>query len=969
MARFQEPAVPCELAATRPRNTRIRYHQLLRSTFVILGTLAMCTGAPAATTAEIRLSPSDTAGLAVAFHAADGHPLSDAEPLLRWNDAPPATSTRGPDGAWTLRWPDSDLVATVAAPEPLAGGAQLALTLENQGESPQAGVLLPPLTEPLRADPARVSPQHLLIQRPDVAIGTLGWMKTWLPREFWPDIVALKPAAGADLMLTAVLVNASRANQLELAPGAVHTATLYLSAIPGDRNAALRELYRVRGGYRVEPASYDMSDYHSEDLAWVSDVVAAWITWSWDVDVMDPRTGEYRLSESLAAAEQQIGGYDIYMFWPFWPRAGLDPRFQFDHFEDMPGGLAGLRQEIQQARDAHGTRFIIAHCIWSETARDGSPAVVSASHRRLVETAVALDADGVIMDVSSTTPAEVRKLARAAGRDLMPYAEFDPNWEQSQTNLMGRIHDGHPMPAFNLKRYMLPHHQQLRVCNPGLNGPLWERDFTLSLFNGHGIEINHLLGQDLPASKPAFELLAPIFDLLRTNRASFRSPDWQPFIESRNPHVWINRWPTATKTLYTLLCATPAGHAGPLLTLELEPGEHVVDLWRQRPAEVETVDGKTVVSYTLPPYIAGRANGTGDYTVGCLAVLPQRLSVELDRGQLTVNVTDPQPGETVEIWRHRFDPAQEPTTAPAAPEMQWNLLDIFGQHTNEAVVVRLRDADGQLVDLTAVPEANERFLAIDPPTRTAPVKDDNPPAGMLRIDAPPFDYVVQLTAPVWQPTYNQGAGFHAGPPSEPQRVELRPFWIDRYPVTNAEFKTFLDATGYRPEHPAKFLAHWNGDAPPPELADHPVVYVSYADATAYATWAGKRLPTEEEWQAAAGGASDQPWPWGEEPPSAERCNFEVGATTPVGAHPAGASPFGVEDLVGNVWQWTAPRYRSTHAQVVFLRGGSWYQTPGMWFVRGGPRPINDHQPLPLFGPAMNRLATVGFRCVQDARPE
>jgi len=957
------------LAAIGPQGTRIRHRHLLHSTFIILGTLAMCTGAPVSAATEIRLSSNDTAGLAVAFHDADRRPLADAEALLRWNDAPPAETTRSADGGWLLRWPESNLVATVAAPEPLPGGAQIALTLENQGESHQTGVLLPPLTEPLRSDPARVSPDHLLIQRPEVAIGTLGWMKGWLPREFWPDIAAFKPADKPDWMLTAVLVNASRANRLELAPGATHAATLYLSAIAGDRNAALSEIYRTRGGYRVDPGSYDMSEYQSEELAWVSDVVAAWITWSWDVDVMDPRTGEYRLSEALAAAEKQFGGYDIYMIWPFWPRAGLDPRYQFDHFEDMPGGLAGLREVIQQARAEHGTRFIIAHCIWSETARDDSPAAVSASHRRLVETAVALDADGVIMDVSAVTPLAVRERARAAGRDLMPYAEIDPNWEQSQTNLMGRIHDGHPMPAFNLKRYMLPHHQQLRVCNPGLNGPLWERDFTLSLFSGHGIEINHLLGQDLPASNPAFALLAPIFDLLRTNRASFRSTDWQPFIASRNPHVWINRWPTATKTLYTLLCATPAGHQGPLLELVPNPGEHVVDLWRQRPADVETVDGKTVVSYTLPPYIAGRASGTGDYTVGCLAVLPQRLSVDLDRGELTVNVADPQPGEMVEIWRHRFDPAQTPTTVPAAAELQWNLLELFGQHTNEAVVVRLRDEDGQLVDLAVVPEANERFLAIDPPARTTPVDESDPPAGMVRIDAPPFDYVVQLTAPVWQPTYNQGAGFHAGPPSAPRRIALRPFWIDRYPVTNAEFKAFVDATGYQPEHPAKFLAHWKGAAPPAELADHPVVYVSYGDATAYADWAGKRLPTEEEWQAAAGGATGQPWPWGAKAPSAERCNFEVGATTPVDAHPAGASPFGVADLVGNVWQWTAPRYRSTHAEVVFLRGGSWYQTPGMWFVRGGPRPINDHQPLPLFGPAMNRLATVGFRCVQDARRE
>jgi formylglycine-generating enzyme required for sulfatase activity len=87
----------------------------------------------------------------------------------------------------------------------------------------------------------------------------------------------------------------------------------------------------------------------------------------------------------------------------------------------------------------------------------------------------------------------------------------------------------------------------------------------------------------------------------------------------------------------------------------------------------------------------------------------------------------------------------------------------------------------------------------------------------------------------------------------------------------------------------------------------------------------------------------------------------------VDAHPAGVSPHGVEDLVGNVWQWTASLMDNGRHTIVFVRGGGWYRTPeGIWWVRGGPRPVTDHFPLPLFGPAMNRFSTVGFRCVKDA---
>ena len=116
---------------------------------------------------------------------------------------------------------------------------------------------------------------------------------------------------------------------------------------------------------------------------------------------------------------------------------------------------------------------------------------------------------------------------------------------------------------------------------------------------------------------------------------------------------------------------------------------------------------------------------------------------------------------------------------------------------------------------------------------------------------------------------------------------------------------------------------------------------------------------------AAGGADARPWPWGAEwDPS--RTNPGGKGAEPVGAHPSGASPYGVEDLVGNVWQWTASLMDNGRHLTVMLRGGSWYRPPkGRWWVPGGPRRITENYPLPLAGPAMNRLATVGFRCVKD----
>ncbi len=138
-------------------------------------------------------------------------------------------------------------------------------------------------------------------------------------------------------------------------------------------------------------------------------------------------------------------------------------------------------------------------------------------------------------------------------------------------------------------------------------------------------------------------------------------------------------------------------------------------------------------------------------------------------------------------------------------------------------------------------------------------------------------------------------------------VHLDAFYMDRTPVTNRQFRTFLEVTGYRPEDSSagRFLAHWPRGEMPKELADHPVVFVSWFDAKAYAAWAGKRLPTEAQWEKAARGPDGRKYPWGRGEPTPTRANFgkQHRSTVSVGSFPEGVSPYGVHDLAGNVWEW------------------------------------------------------------------
>jgi serine/threonine-protein kinase len=149
-------------------------------------------------------------------------------------------------------------------------------------------------------------------------------------------------------------------------------------------------------------------------------------------------------------------------------------------------------------------------------------------------------------------------------------------------------------------------------------------------------------------------------------------------------------------------------------------------------------------------------------------------------------------------------------------------------------------------------------------------------------------------------------------------VLLDHFYLARYPVTNRQFQRFVEATGYRPSDAEahRFLHHFRNGRCPPELAEHPVVFVSWTDARAYCRWAARRLPSEAEWEKAARGSDGNKYPWGRDEPTPELANFgqaraksypptasDGDGTSPVTAFPHSASPYGIEGMAGNVFEW------------------------------------------------------------------
>jgi serine/threonine-protein kinase len=199
-------------------------------------------------------------------------------------------------------------------------------------------------------------------------------------------------------------------------------------------------------------------------------------------------------------------------------------------------------------------------------------------------------------------------------------------------------------------------------------------------------------------------------------------------------------------------------------------------------------------------------------------------------------------------------------------------------------------------------------------------------------------------------------------------VMLDAFWIDQTEVTNAMYAQCVSDRGACNEPADKgsdARSSYYGNS---EFDDYPVIHVYWNDAKTYCEWAGRRLPTEAEWEKAARGDTAFTYPWGNVEPRNDLLNFNnaEGDTTEVGVYPKGASPYGALDMAGNVWEWVADWYDNTYyasspevnpsgpssGEFRVLRGGSWWDFAGA-DVRSTLRGWND----PSFA-----LIDIGFRC-------
>jgi len=256
----------------------------------------------------------------------------------------------------------------------------------------------------------------------------------------------------------------------------------------------------------------------------------------------------------------------------------------------------------------------------------------------------------------------------------------------------------------------------------------------------------------------------------------------------------------------------------------------------------------------------------------------------------------------------------------------------------------------------------------------------------------PRDGMIRLYVPAGE--FIMGSNISGYPNEAPQHiVYIDAFWIDQTEVTNAMFSRFVQETGYQTDAERlgtgtildflqggnPWVAEESGvnwrypHSPSDDISDldlRPVVQVSQNDAVAYCSWAGRRLPTEAEWEKAARGTQNRPYPWGDTEPGPGLLNFNrlVGHLTDVGSYLAGASPYGALDMLGNAYEWVSDWYDSgyynrspasnppgsTSGGTRVIRGGAWNY--GLDWTR-----VTSRSKLE----ATTRVENLGFRCAQD----
>ena len=514
-----------------------------------------------------------------------------------------------------------------------------------------------------------------------------------------------------------------------------------------------------------------------------------------------------------------------------------------------------------------------------------------------------IGADGVNGDTYSGVPRSFRTASDATGHPLAFEPEGYPDSDEMlDWDNLSWGYWKYPFIPSISRGKWLEPRHMVHVCDR------WNKDKTNNLqfafFNGVGYESwENVWGIWNGIVPRDEEAIRRIAKIERRFADYLVSPGWEPHAPTVQYGVFASRWPLANRTLWTIVNRTANNIHGPQLQVPVQAGMRYFDLWNGK--QINAENGS--LSFPIEAF-------------GFAAILAQSDAADAAGTAFLSEM------------------AQLSAKPLSSFSKSWEFL----------------------------PQLQVRVAATAPATSTPPGMVPIPanPAWRFEVHGIEIEGGDDIGVDVQYPWEDSPRRYHSHP------VKMHAFFMDRYPVTNQQFAAFLAATRYHPADDHNFLRDWTGARYPAGWDNKPVTWVSLEDARAYASWAGKRLPHEWEWQYAAQGASHRVYPWGDTacdacvpPPEHGR---ELRAPTDVDAFPKGASPYGVMDLIGNIWQWT-DEYQDQHTRAAILRGGGYYRPGGSRWYFPSAYKLDEHGKYLLMAPSKDRAGTLGFRCVKDAQ--
>jgi len=618
----------------------------------------------------------------------------------------------------------------------------------------------------------------------------------------------------------------------------------------------------------------------------------------------NPKEHKYTVDKYLNDLKKRYGGIDAVLIWPTYPNLGIDNRNQLDMIRSMPGGLPGVTKMINEFHQ-RGVRVFFPMMMWDQGTRKPNKPWPEAIAGLMAK----IGADGINGDTQWGVAQAFVQASEKTGHPLVFEPELGIGYPEAVTyDLMSwgevGIMPSKIVPSIDRAKWLEPRHM-VNLCDRWAKSKV--NDLQLAFFNGYGYESwENVWGIWNGITPHDGEMLRRMATLERALAKYLVSRQWQPFYPMSNYRVFASRWPLGNNTVWTIVNRNDYNIKNAKIVVPYHKGLRYFDLYHGKQLFPD-IKGKTA-------QLSFKIESKG---LGCILAIQGPMDSAVSKLISTMKQLTSKPLNSY--------------------SSQWKVL-------------------------------KQHFILY---SHVAP--PHHAPKGMIKIPAGEFNFKVhgieiegngRKGVDIQYPWENSPRQYHQ------KMIYVKSFWIDKYPVTNRQFKKFLDATGYHPVDTLNFLRDWKNGTYPKGWGNRPVTWVSLEDAKAYAAWTGKRLPNEWEWQYAAQGKDGRLYPWGNKWNKQAVPKPDTGRTLrgpdPVNAHPEGASPFGVMDLVGNVWQWTNES-EDTHTRAAILRGGSYYQPQGsIWYFPQAYK-LNQHGKYLLMCPSMDRSGCIGFRCVIDAK--